>query len=82
MPSVTTSICSNFSAACGTGVNWTGFPAGASVKKDGSNPWPFNVGAPIHLPPVATVMVAENLKPGPYYFQPSCCAKPVCVSVG
>jgi hypothetical protein len=27
------------------------------------------------------VMIEKGLKPGPYYFNPTCCPKPICVTV-
>ena len=81
MPSVSTNICSDFSAAPGTGVTWTNAPPGTSITQSGNSAWPFNVGPPIHLPAPMTVMVKEGLPEGTYYFLPSCCKGRVSVKV-
>jgi len=75
-------ICQNFNAKPGDGVQWINVPpSGCTINKDGDHPWPFNLGPPIPLPAVATVMIEKGLKPGEYYFSPTCCAKPICVTV-
>jgi hypothetical protein len=84
MPVISTPICDNFSAAPGTGINWTNIPpAGCTIESVQSSSWPFTAPPPIKLPapssPPATVQV--GLKPGVYCFQPSCCRKPVCVTI-
>jgi hypothetical protein len=77
-------ICQNFSAKPGDGVQWTDVPpSGCTIEPVTGKPWPFTAGPPITLPspsnPPATLQ--KGLKPGPYYFKPTCCSKSVCVTV-
>jgi len=84
MPSVSTSVCQNFSAAPGSPVEWTNIPPeGCTIEPVPGSAWPFTPGPPIKLPSPSNppVKVAGSLKPGAYYFRPSCCGKPVCVTV-
>ena len=85
MPSLSIKVCQNFSAASGSGVDWTEIPpAGCALESVQGSTWPFTAAAPITLPspssPAATIKA--GLKAGAYYFQPTCCRKPVCVTVG
>jgi hypothetical protein len=82
MPSVTTAICTDFSATPGTGVNWTNIPiTGCLLSPDGKQPWPFNVGPPLQLPSPSTIEIKVGLKPGTYCARCSCCEKPICITV-
>jgi hypothetical protein len=79
MTQITVAICDNFSVTPGTGVNWTNAAPGTTILSDG--PWPFNVAPPIRLPSPANIGIKEGLKPGTYYFLPSCCKSRVSVTV-
>ncbi|HTC49378.1 MAG TPA: hypothetical protein VK722_18805 [Candidatus Aquilonibacter sp.] len=84
MPPVSIQICQNFSAAPGSGVDWTDIPpTGCALEPVKGSAWPFTSGPPINLPspssPAATIK--GGLKAGTYYFQPTYCKKPVCVTV-
>jgi hypothetical protein len=84
MPSVTTNVCSNFSAAAGDGIIWTDASSGCTITAEAGSPWPFTAGPPIILPsprnPPATLKT--GLTPGTYCFVVSCCKKNVvCVTI-
>jgi hypothetical protein len=84
MPSVTTNICSNFSAPSGDDIIFTGVPPACTITQDGSKPWPFTLGPPIvfPLPSTLPVRLKNGLAPGTYCYVVSCCNnKVVCVTI-
>jgi hypothetical protein len=78
----TPNVCNSFSANRGDPIQWGGVPAsGCTISQDGSNPWPFSVGPPIHLPTSSTVTIKSGLATGTYSFNPECCTQRVIKTV-
>jgi hypothetical protein len=71
-PAATPNVCDSFTAETGQEVEWEDVPAtGCTIKQNGSNTWPFNIGPPIDLPSTSTISIAVGA--GTYTFVPECC---------
>ena len=71
-PAATPNVCDDFTAETGQEVEWQDVPAtGCTIKQNGGNTWPFNIGPPIDLPSISTISIAVGA--GTYTFVPECC---------
>jgi len=80
-PPIPVQICDSFAAAPGSTIEWI-TPSTCTVNAIPGSPWPFTLPAPIALPLPSTRQVGIAALPhGTYPFQPTCCPKPVTVTI-